>query len=166
MPVNFASRPTPRHPFPSPFASPPPPSPGDPSVVPVFHPPNRRHRVQGAEHTPPAAQLPQHPAHPRGPLVSPPTLLDRPRRPVHLLARQAQRLDQAWLLVRAHPHPPVTIVQLHPAGQPAAEFALAVVHEHQPIVRHRPNLHSLMGWPCWSFRSATTSAPIFSSATS
>ena len=115
-------------------------SPRHPRVIPILNPPKRRHQVQRSKHPPPATQLPQHPIDRRRPLKLPPTLLHRPRRPIDLLTRKAERCDQPRLLVAPH-HDPPTRRPLHPPRQPRAEFALCVVHQGYPAVHHPPKLH-------------------------
>src|SRR5882672_10286609 len=104
-----------------PVLSPPPPSPGNPPVIPVLNPPDRRNQVQRTEHKPHPAQLPQHPTDPGCPLKPPPARLDRPRRPIDLRPGKAQRLDQTRLLVRPRLHAPATVVPLHPLSEPSTE---------------------------------------------
>src|SRR6267143_1541061 len=138
--INFDSQTTAATPFSQYVLTPPPPA-GDPPVIPVLRPPERRHQVQRPEQRPGPAELPQHPADPRRPLKLPPARLHHPRRPLDLVAGEPQRLDQAGLLVRSYRNAAPPVMPLHPASQSGAELALTVVHQRQPAARHRPKLH-------------------------
>src|SRR6202049_1611280 len=121
--------------------SPPTPSPGNPLVVRVLNPPDRRHAIQARRQTPPAAQLPKHTVDRSRPFELPRARLDRPRRPAHLRKRQPKSFDESRLLARLHHDPMLLVVPLHPSCQPRAELALTVIYKDQPAVPHSPKLH-------------------------
>lgn len=121
--------------------SPPRPSPGNPSVVGVLHPPDRRKLVERGEQGPTAAELPQRAVDRRRALEPAAGGLDHPNRPADLLAAQAEPLGQPRLLVRPRIDPAGSIVALDPAREPNSKVALSVVDEDQPVIRHGPNLH-------------------------
>src|ERR1035437_5302930 len=123
--------------------SPPAPLPGDPGVVAVLNPPNRRHLVQPSHRSPPATQLPQHPVDARRPLKPPASRLDRPRSPRNLLPTESKPLDQPRLLVGPNGNPSPPIAPLYPPSKTLTELALAVVHQGQSVIRHVPKLHCL-----------------------
>ena len=121
--------------------SPPAPSPGNPSVVPVLQPADWRHQVERSERPPTPTQLPQHPVDPCRALEPSPTLFEHPGRPIRLLPGHAQRFDQSRLLVGACRDPPAAIVPFDPPRKSGTELAIAVIDEGQPVVAHGPKLH-------------------------
>jgi hypothetical protein len=115
--------------------------PGDPSVVSVLHPPNRRKLIERSEQGPASAQLVERAVDRRGALEPPAIRLDRPDRAADLLSAQAKPLGQPRLLVRPRFDLAGSIVALDPAREPNSKVALAVVDEDQPVIRHGPKLH-------------------------
>src|ERR1700716_3700137 len=127
---------------PGPRARPSPPgtaSGGAPGVT-VLHPRDWGRQVERAQHSPNTTEPAQRAADPGRPLESAASPLHGPRRPLHLRPRQPQPCDQPLLLARPDGDPAAAVVPLDPLRQPAAELALAVVHEDQAVVSHSPKL--------------------------
>lgn len=107
---------------------PPGPAAGDPRVVAVLQPADRRHEVEGAEHAPHTAKLPQH-------------AIDRRRRLEHTTVRFAGAEDRRVHLSHQL-DPSVPVVALDPARAAPSKIAVAVVGQDQRAFGHGPNLHS------------------------
>jgi hypothetical protein len=131
-------------PLPSPSRarhSPPGAPPRHPRVIAILNPSNRWYSIQRRHRRPPAAELPKDPVDPRRPLKLSARGLDRPGRPLDLLAREPQHVDEALLLVRSHVDPPDGIPPLHPPRQPRTETAFPVIDQDHRAISHSPKLH-------------------------